>query len=140
MVTRADKLTANDRKSQIYSDFLADLNTHPVSGDIVRFVNENAVIRSIKNLMQTNKGERLYQPKLGGDISKLLFEPMGDSMTSTISQVVRQTIEKHEPRARVLDVIVVADYDNNAYNVTVKFLLINNQNPISFNVTLSRVR
>lgn len=140
MVNRIDKFTQSDRKNQIYSDFLTDLNPHPVSKDIVRFVNENAVIRSIKNLIATDKGERLYQPNLGSDINRLLFEPMGQGIADMISTAVQQTITTHEPRARVLRVTTLADMDAGRYIVTVTIMVINKQEPISFNVALTRVR
>lgn len=139
-VTRADRFTANDKTNQIYSDFLTDLNPHPVSGDIVRFVNENAVIRSIKNLIQTDRGERRYHPTIGSDIRKMLFEPMSSAAAEMISQFIQDTIDKHEPRAKVLYVSVIPNYDKNLYTIQCQIMVINKQEPVSFNVTLQRVR
>lgn len=139
-IQKQDIFTQTDRKQQIYSDFLTDLTPHPVSGDIVRFVNETAVIRSIKNLILTNTGERLYQPDIGSDIRKLLFEPMNSVTAEAIGSLITSTITAHEPRARLVDLQVRPDVDNNAYNVSVVFMVINKQDPVSFNVTLTRVR
>lgn len=139
-IQKQDRFTQTDRKQQIYSDFLTDLNPHPVSGDIVRFVNENAVVRSIKNLIFTNTGERLYQPKIGSDIRKLLFEPINTVVAETLSSLIQSTIENYEPRARVIDVRVTPLPDENAYRVAMVFMVINKQDPVSFNVTLTRVR
>ena len=75
-MARADRITELSAKDEIYSDFLVNLNPHPVSGMLLRFVNEKAVTRSIRNLILTNRGERLYQPKIGSDIRSILFEPM----------------------------------------------------------------
>lgn len=138
--TRADRFTANDKKNQIYSDFLTDLNPHPVSGDIVRFVNETAVIRSIKNLIQTDRGERKYQPTIGSEIRKMLFEPMSGAAAEMISQFIRDTIDKHEPRAKLLTISVIPNYDKNLYTIQCQIMVINKQEPVSFNVTLQRVR
>lgn len=139
-MARADKFTQTDRKSQIYSDFLTNMNRHPVSGDIVRYVNENAVTRSIKNLILTNRGERLYQPRIGSDIRSLLFEPMGSASADLISTYVQETIESYEPRAKVLKCEVVPQYDNNSYLVILAFMVINKQDPVTVQVTLDRVR
>ena len=139
-VTRADRITSTTVKDQIYSDFLADLVPHPVSKDILRFVNEHAVIRSIKNLVLTGKGERLYQPDIGGDINKMLFEPMMESTAEIISKYIQETIDNYEPRAKVLDVSVVPDYNNNLYLVTMTFMIINKEDPVTINITLDRVR
>jgi phage baseplate assembly protein W len=140
MSTRADRFTSQNIKTQIYSDFLTNLNTHPVSGDVVRFVNEQAVIRSIKNLLLTDKGERLYQPRIGSNIRKLLFEPMCVAAATEIQSLVRETIEQHEPRAKILQVNAIPQYDANRYVVNIVILVINKQEPVNFNVTLTRVR
>jgi len=139
-ITRADRITATTVKDQIYSDILTNLNSHPVSKDVLRFVNENAVIRSIKNLVLTDRGERLYQPNIGSSIKKLLFEPMIESTAELISQFIQDTINTHEPRAKVLDISVVPDYNNNLYAVTLVFMIINKEDPVTLNITLDRVR
>ena len=117
-MVRADRYTELTNKKEFYSDFLTDLTPHPVSGETLRLVNENAVTRSIKNLMNTNKGERLYQPDIGGDIRKLLFEPMTDATAEILSATIQQTITNYEPRAKVLDTRVIPYYDDNMYVVS----------------------
>lgn len=139
-MARADRFTQTSVTQQVYSDFLTNLNRHPVSADIVRFVNEQAVIRSIKNLLNTDRGERLYQPNIGSNIRKLLFEQMGVGIENELSAAIRETITEHEPRAKVLDLLVQADYDNNKYVITVSVLIVNKQDPVTFNVALTRVR
>lgn len=139
-MNRADRFTQSDKKNQIYSDFLTNLNNHPVSGDVVRFVNEQAVIRAIKNLLLTDRGERLYQPSIGSSIRKMLFEPMGTATAVEIATLTRETIAAHEPRARILDIQVVPIYERNLYVVNVSILVINKQEPTNFNITLTRVR
>lgn len=140
MAVVKDRFTNNDTKNQVYSDFLNDLNPHPVTGDVVRYINEAAVNRSIRNLINTNKGERLFQPEIGSDIYKMLFEPMSSGIEELLSTTIQSTISDYEPRAKVLNVNVAADYDNNAYNVTVEYMIINRPTPIALNVTLTRVR
>jgi phage baseplate assembly protein W len=140
MAYTKDRFQNSDRKNQIYSDFLDDLNPHPVTGDIVRYVNENAVSRSIRNLILTNKGERLYQPNLGSDIFKMLFEPMSDAISQLLSSSIQDLIAAHEPRAKVISVDVAPDYEGNAYAVTLQYMIINRPTPISLNVSLTRVR
>lgn len=139
-ITRADRITPTDTKTQIYSDFLADLVPHPVSKDVLRFVNEHAVIRSVKNIILTDKGERLYQPSIGSDIKKMLFEPMLPATAELISQYIQDAIQQHEPRAKVLDIEVEPDYNNNLYRVSMTFMIINKEDPITLNITLDRVR
>lgn len=140
MAITKDRFQVSDRKNQIYSDFLNNLNPHPVVGDVVRFVNEDAVNRSIRNLISTNKGERLYQPNVGSDIYKMLFEPMSGAIAQLLSASIQNLIKDYEPRARVIAINVAPDFNGNAYAITVQYMIINRQNPITLNVTLTRVR
>lgn len=139
-MARADRFTDSTVKSQIYSDFLTDLNRHPVSGDVVRFTNENAVIRSIKNLLGTNKGERFYQPDIGSNVRHMLFELMGTGTSEEIISLVRETISKHEPRAKIIDIQVIGDEENHRYVISLTVLILNQQDPVTFSVSLNRVR
>ena len=140
MVTRADKNTSLSNQDQIYSDFLADLNPHPVSKDIVKFINERAVARSIRNLLSTNRGERLYQPNIGSDLTSALFEPMSDGISTSISNLIYETLEQYEPRAKILKMKIIPNYDKNLYDVTMSFMIINSQEPFTLNIALDRVR
>lgn len=139
-MARADRINELAAKDEIYSDFLVNMNPHPVSGMLLRFVNEKAVTRSIRNLILTNRGERLYQPKIGSDIRSILFEPMNSFTSNNLSVFIQETIAQYEPRAKVMRVNVIAQEEQNRYIVTIVYMLINRPDPISVNVTLQRVR
>lgn len=140
MVTRAERNTPLKDQDIIYSDFLIDLNPHPVSGDIVRLVNERAVVRAMKNLLLTNQGERFFQPDLGANFRALLFEPLSTGVANSIQKLVGETLRAYEPRAKIVSIEAIPDPDNNAYSVTIVFYIINKSEPISFNISLTRVR
>jgi phage baseplate assembly protein W len=140
MAIARDKFDKASTKYQVYSDFLNDLTPHPVVKDIVRYTNEASVNRSIRNLLLTNRGERLYQPDIGSDIQQLLFEPMIASTGDLIRKFVETTISTYESRAKVLDVRVAAYEDQNAYAVTISYMIINREDPVQLTVTLDRVR
>jgi phage baseplate assembly protein W len=140
MAIARDKFDKASTKFQVYSDFLNDLTPHPVVKDIVRYTNEASVNRSIRNLLRTNRGERLYQPDIGSDLQQLLFEPMIESTGDLIRKFVQNTITNYEPRAKVLNVEVKAYEESNAYSVTIYYMLINKQDPVQLTVTLDRVR
>lgn len=123
-----------------YSDFLIDLNPHPVVKDIVKYTNEHAINSSIRNLLLTNRGERLYQPDVGSDIRKLLFEPIADSTAELLSSLIETTIRTYETRAKVTSVVVTPFEDKNLYVVTITYYTINSQQAVSTNITLNRVR
>ena len=138
--TRADNYTQTSRQQELYSDFLNDLNPHPQARDIVRYVNENAVKRAIRNLIMTNPGERLFQPDFGGGINTFLFEPMDGITATNIQQQIWQTITNHEPRCKLISVDVTPRTDIDAYVVSVQFMVINNQAVQQTTITLYRVR
>ena len=140
MAIAKDRFQQASTKYQEYSDFLNDLTPHPVVKDVVRYVNEASVNRSIRNLILTNKGERLYQPSVGTNIKTLLFEHISAQTADLISKFVQETIANYEPRAKVLKVDVTAYEEQNAYSVTITYLIINKQDPVQLTVTLNRVR
>jgi phage baseplate assembly protein W len=139
-VPKKDSYGSIDRKSELYSDFLTDLNPHPEMGDVVRFTNENAVKRSIRNLILTNRYERPFQPEIGSDINKILFEPMNTAVADVLRQYIKETIENYEPRCRLIDVLVVGYEERNVYVVTIIFATINKEEPTRLELSLYRVR
>lgn len=129
-----------DRQSELYSDFLTDLNPHPEMKDVVRFTNENAVKRSIRNLILTNRYERPFQPRIGSDINKILFEPMNSVTASVLKQYIKETIDNYEPRCKLIDVMVMGYEERNVYVVTIIFATINKEEPTTLQLSLYRVR
>jgi phage baseplate assembly protein W len=139
LTTRADKLT-NTIKQDYFSDFLNDFDSHPINNSLAKVTNENAVKQSIRNLILTNRGERLFQPTIGSDIYRSLFEPNDTVTAENITFFVRSTISQNEPRALLLQVNVYPNPDRNAFTVNVVFSLINSNTPIQISVILKRVR
>lgn len=137
----ADRFSAQRPKEQnLYSDFLDNLNVHPDNNQLILNKNEEAIIRSIKNLLFTNKYERLFQPTIGSNLQKYLFEPISPQTQSGITNQIKETIENFEPRANLLDVIVTPYTDENAYVVTIIFYVNSIENVITINIPLIRVR
>ena len=99
-------VTPRNKKFTVFADFKMDLEKSPVSSDLTLNKNEDAVKQSIKNLILTDKGERLMQPNLGGNIKAMLFETITPATLKLIEEQVRATIKLHEPRADLIDVIV----------------------------------
>ncbi len=143
MVTRADKYTEKSQygnRYDLYADFLGDFSTHPEKNDLNRITNENSVKRAIRNLIFTNKYERRYQPAIGSDIQKLLFENITPEVTYSLKERIKNVIINYEPRCKLIDVSVVPRPDDNAYIVTITFYVVNKETPIEMQVSLVRVR
>ena len=119
-----------------------DLNfaIHPVRKDINKHRGELAVINSIKNLISTNHYEVPFQPEVGSNIRKLLFEPL-DMVTATlIEREIIETINNFEPRAIVTKVAIKPDFDNNGFQIELLFKIINRTDPVAIKFFLERVR
>jgi len=125
---------------ELYSDFHKDLTLNPVSNDLARKRNEEAVKESIKNLILTNKGERKFQPYLGSDVQNYLFENITPDIILVIEENIKSLISQYEPRANVIEVVAQAAADDNYVDITIVFNVINSETPVTFTTTLSRIR
>ena len=133
-------LTPKSKKITIHTDFKKNLEVSPVSSDITVLKDEDAVKESIKNLILTDRRERLMQPDIGGNVRAMLFENITPSVLTLIEDQVRTTINLYEPRAELIDVIVTSNIDDNVVRIRVVFYVRNNQQPISVDVFLERTR
>lgn len=122
------------------ADLYTNFNKHPETGFLVRNLDANAVKTAIRNLLLTNKGERLFQPDIGSNIRKVLFEDISTTTSNMLKTYIEDAIKQHEPRVNVLDIIIAADDIQNAYRVSIIFEIINNTVPQTLNLTLYRVR
>lgn len=128
------------KRRELYADFTKDLFLNPVSFDIIRKQNEEAIKESIKNLIMTNKGERLFQPNLGCDIRRLLFENFIPATIKIAEETIKETIQKYEPRAELLDVSVIGYPDQNSVQINIAFATILAEDPVNFSVIIDRIR
>lgn len=140
VVTRADFNTATKKQQEFWSDFTTDFGDHPVTHELLRLNNENAVKRSIRNLILTNKTERLFNPELGSNINRLLFEPMIPATAEALKHAINDTITSHEPRVRLSNIEVIPDEISQLYRVNIFFMVVNRADPMAMTVLLYRVR
>jgi len=123
-----------------FSDLKSDMGVNPATDDVMLVKNEDAIEQSIKNLLQTNFYERLFQPTIGSNIKSLLFELATPQTSYNIKEAVFETIENHEPRCQLIDVIVENDIDRHSINVYIEYKAINVEGTRAFTTVLSRVR
>ncbi len=132
--------TVNIQAERTFRDLDLNFNIQPVKKDINTHKNEYAVINSIKNLVLTNHYERPFQPEIGSNIRRLLFEQVDSVTAAQIEREITEVIGNFEPRAQVSKVTAVAAPDDNAYKVQLEFFIINNPTPITINFFLERIR
>jgi phage baseplate assembly protein W len=132
--------TITTKVARTYKDLDLLFNIHPVKKDINKHTAEMAVINSVKNLILTNHYERPFQPDLGSNVSKLLFENMDAVTASSLEREITQVINNFESRVSIYRVAVIPDYDNNGFTVDMEFLINNQTDPIEITFFLERVR
>ena len=132
--------TVDIDNARSFKDLDLNFTIHPVKKDINTHKNEYAIINSVKNLVLTNHYERPFQPEIGSNIRRLLFENVDAITAAQIEREITETVENFEPRVQVSKVTAAADPDNNGYKVTLEFFVINNANPITINFFLERIR
>ena len=133
-------LTPRTRSQEYFSDFTRNLEQVPGRADISRVINENAVKESIKNLVMTDRGERLMQPNIGCDIRGSLFENIDPNTMLILEQNIKSTLRTYEPRCIVKEVQVFGNIDTNDLKVKVVFSVINTTTLSSVTIDLNRVR
>ena len=84
--------------------------------------------------------EKPFQPDIGSNVRKLLFENLDVVTAMSIEREIKQVIKNYEPRATVQGISVSPDYDNNGFGVTIEFSVNNVSNPITISFLLERTR
>ena len=112
------------RRSQGFLDISASWQNNPLSNDLIGLKNENAIARSVRNLILTTQGERPFQPVLGSNVNNLLFDNMDKLTAAALKDEIRNTIENYEPRVEIEDIIVDPNFENNEFNVTVQYYIV----------------
>ena len=126
--------------ARIYKDFDMAFTKNSLSGDINKKLDVNAVKQSIKTLLMSRPYERLFHPEIGSTLWNSLFENMRPGMEVGIETQVAQQLANHEPRARLVEVKAHPDYDNNSYDVSIRFFVIGINQPQDLTVSLTRLR
>ena len=123
-----------------FSDIDLSLVANPVTKDIAELENEKAIGQSIRNILSTDNGERLFRPDLGAGIRQMLFEPMNAFTEAKMQTAIDSAIEAQEPRVVVQSVGISADEDNYKYDIFIMCIVKNTQQEIEVVQTLTRGR
>ena len=137
-----DASSTNKSKKSVrtYVDLDLDFTRHPVTNDVVKIEDVEAVKRSVRNLINTNFYERPFHPELGCGVRDLLFENYTPLTGIFIKRKIQEVLINFEPRARLSSINVNEQMDRNAIDVTVNFYVLNLPNTVSVTTTLQRIR
>ena len=126
---------------QTFKDLSVTFKKHPVSDDLVQVKDKAAIVQSITALLLTMKGERPFQPQLGCNIQKVLFEPLDYGSAGLIKSEIRNTLNRYEPRISINSILCVPDFDNNGFQVELKYTIIGREDaPVAVEFFLERTR
>jgi phage baseplate assembly protein W len=117
------------RISRSFKDISLSFEPHPVTKDLPILINQNAIIRSIRNLVQTIPNERFFNPSLGSNVRSSLFDFVDFATASIIREQIINTISNYDPRVTNVDVEVDPKPDINEFEVTIIFDIVGQEVP-----------
>lgn len=129
-----------NRKVRQFSDLNLLFTPHPVSADVVRTFDEEAIKTSIRNLILTRNYERPFHPEIGCQIYSLLFENLTPITVQIIKKTIIDVINKFEPRALVTNINIAGDVNSNSIDIEITFKIINSERPVTFRTSITRAR
>ena len=131
----------SDRNTRKNSDLDLFFGKKTSDNDISKVTDVEAVKRSIRNLVQLNVYDKPFNPEVSGGVREMLFENMTPVVSTIISRQIEDVIENFEPRARLVSVRALPDFDRNAYEVQVAFYVVNTPTElVDLTVMLERLR
>ena len=113
-----------ERVSQGFKDISMSFQSNPLNKDLLALKNENAIARSIKNIVFTEPGEKFFNPDFGSKLYSVLFDNIDDISAIKIKDQIEQSIKNFEPRVDLIEVEVFPDFDNNGFDVKIIYKII----------------
>ena len=113
-----------------FKDISMTFQANPLNLDLIGLKNENAIARSVRNIVFTLPGEKFFEEDFGCRISASLFENMDDITANLIKDEITESIENFEPRVNLLEVEVIPEFDNNQFDVLLIYEIIGTDVPV----------
>lgn len=113
-----------ERITKSFRDVSATFQANPLNMDLVALRNENAIARSIRNLVMTVPGERPFNSELGSNVYRLLFENFDNQTSYAIKTEIETSVRNFEPRVNLTAVQVSANEDNYEFDVVIRYKIV----------------
>jgi phage baseplate assembly protein W len=120
---------AVQRISRSFKDISLSFVPHPVTKDLPILSNENAIIRSVRNLVETIPTERFFNSTLGSNVRSILFDFVDYGTASVIKTEIENTIKNYEQRVNNVQIVVNPQPDQNNFEIIISFEIIGQQVP-----------
>ena len=118
-----------ERVSQGFKDISMTFQSNPLNDDLIALKNENAIARSIRNIVFTLPGEKFFNSSLGSRITESLFDNIDDITATIIVDEIRESIETYEDRVQLIDVLADPNFENNSFDLTITYEIIGRNVP-----------
>ncbi len=112
------------RVSKGFKDLSMSFKFNPLSGDLIALKNENAIARSVRNIVLTTPGEKIHDPYFGSNVNALLFENVDEISAVAIRDEIENSLKNYEPRIVLEEILVDPDYDMNQFDVTITYRIV----------------
>jgi len=136
----ASSTNKSKRSNRTFKDLDLDFTRNPVTNDISKIEDVDAVKRSVRNLVQTNFYERPFHPEIGCGVRELLFEPFTPITGIFLKRKIEEVITNFEPRVALNDISLEQDDDKNRLEVKIYFYVRGVPDPIVVTTFLQRLR
>ena len=136
----ATNTNESNRTSRTFKDLDLDFGLNPVTKDVNKLTDAEAIKRSVRNLINTNNYERPFRPEIGSGIRGLLFEPMTELTSHFLQLKIAEILNEYEPRISLSDIIINSQEDRNAYSLSIHFVIVGSQEPVQVDTFLERLR
>lgn len=123
-----------------YTDLNLDFLPHPTTKDVVRLTGENAIKRSVRNLILTNFYDRPFRSYIGSNVQKLLFDNITAITANYLTDAIKEVITNFEPRVSITEIKVSVSTENNGFDVRLSYIILNRNQPVTINLFLERIR
>ena len=113
-----------ERVSRSFKDLSMSFKVNPLNDDLIPLKNEAAIARSIRNIVFTSPGEKIFNPEFWSEISKVLFENIDEISAISIKDEIETSIRNYEPRVNLEEVDIEPNYDNNQFDVRINYRIV----------------
>ena len=118
-----------ERVSRGFKDISMTFQSNPLNSDLIAIKNENAIARSLRNIVFTLPGEKFFNQSFGSRITQSLFDNIDGITASIIVDEIRESIELYETRVELEEVKAFPDYENNGFDVIIVYNIVGSDIP-----------
>lgn len=123
-----------------YTDIDLFFVPNPLTADVPKKVDVNAVLRSCRHLVLLAEHEKPFHPEIGAGVRRYLFEPLSVFAASQLEDAIKSVLNTYEPRADVRNVSVTGNVDGNGYDIKIEIYVLDVITPNTIEIALTKLR